>query len=60
MKWLPGTGPSAKHFIVSDCGQWCICKTGVPPVYTLSKLGGKYPELVMSGALQDCKAAAHD
>jgi hypothetical protein len=58
MKWQPGTGPSAKYFIVSDCMGWCICKSGEPPVYTLAKLGGKVAELVMSGSLEKCKREA--
>jgi len=58
VKWRPGVGPSAQFFIVSECNGWCICKSGEPPIYTLAKLGGKYPELVMSGTLEQCKARA--
>ncbi len=60
MKWNPGTGDSAQYFFQSDCGRWQICKTGNPPVYSLAKLGGKYAELICSGTLAECKAAAHD
>lgn len=60
MKWLPGTGLSAKYFIVSECNGWSICKTGEPPIYTLAKLGGKAPELVCSGTLAECKEAASE
>ena len=49
---------SREHFIVSDCGRWQICKSGVPPVYTLARLGGKYPELICCGTLEDCKREA--
>ena len=58
MKWLPGLGPSAAYFIVSDCGRWQICKSGKPPIYTLVALGGKLPELVMSGTAEECKHEA--
>ena len=60
MKWKPGLGPSAAFFILRDCGRWCICKTGVPPVYTLSRLGGKVPELVCCGSLEHCKGVASE
>lgn len=56
MKWHPGTGPSAKYFIVSEDMRWCICT--VAGVSTLSRLGGKVPELVMSGSLEECKREA--
>jgi hypothetical protein len=58
MKWNKGTGPSAQFFIVSECNGWQICKSGEPPIYTLAKLGGKYPELVISGSLEECKREA--
>jgi hypothetical protein len=60
LKWLPGTGPSARYFVISDCGRWQICKSGEPPIYTLAKLGGKYPELVMSGTQAECKGRANE
>ncbi len=58
MNWSQGIGPSAAYFITSDCGRWCICKTGEPPVYTLSRIGGKAPELVLCGTAQECKDRA--
>lgn len=60
MKWTQGTGPSSAYFIVSDDLRWSICKSGHPPIYTLAKLGGKHPELVMSGSLQACKEKANE
>jgi hypothetical protein len=59
VKWNKGTGNSAQHFIVSECGRWQICKSA-GPVYTLALLGGKYPELIKSGTLEECKREAID
>ena len=44
----------------SDCGRWRIGKALVngEPRYTLARLGGKHPVLVIAGSLDECKAAA--
>lgn len=60
MTWQPGTGPSGKYYLDSDCGTWRICKGGNPPVYTLAKLGGQAPELIVSGTLEVCKERANE
>ena len=48
--------------LISDCNRFRICKAMVrgEPVYTLSDGPLGKAELVMSGALADCKAAAEE
>jgi hypothetical protein len=56
LKWKPGTGDSAKYFQVSEDMRWQICT--VAGIATLVRLGGKLPELVMSGTIEECKREA--
>jgi hypothetical protein len=58
VKWLPGIGPSAKYFEMSEDGQWIV--NTVAGISTLVRLGGKRSEIVCSGSLEHCKGVASD
>ena len=58
MKWER----ESKWSLLSECRTYRIGGALVngKPVYTLARITGREPELVMAGTLAECKAAAHD